>query len=61
MRGTFHGRHSGPFAGIPATGHVVSAPLMIFYRIANGRIADHWLQFDGAAVVAQLQEVASAV
>jgi len=61
MRGTFRGRHSGAFAGIPATGCVVSAPLMIFYRIADGRIANHWLQFDGAALVAQLQGAASAV
>jgi steroid delta-isomerase-like uncharacterized protein len=55
MRGTFRGRHAGSFAGIPATGRVVSASLMIFYRIAEGRIAEHWLQLDGAALVAQLQ------
>jgi predicted ester cyclase len=61
MRGTFRGRHSGTFAGIPATGRVVSAPLMIFYRLEDGRIAQHWLQFDGASLVAQLQgEVAAA-
>ena len=29
---------------------------MIFYRIADGRIAEHWLQFDGAGLVAQLQQ-----
>ena len=56
MRGTFRGVHRGPFAGIEATGRTVSAPLMIFYRIANGRIAQHWLQFDGAGLVAQLRQ-----
>lgn len=56
MRGTFHGVHRGPFAGIEATGRSVSAPLMIFYRVADGRIAQHWLQFDGASLVAQLQQ-----
>ena len=56
MRGTFRGVHRGPFAGIEATGRTVSAPLMIFYRIADGRIAQHWLQFDGAGLVAQLQQ-----
>lgn len=61
MRGTFRGRHSGPFAGIAASGRVVSAPLMIFYRVESGRIAEHWLQFDGAALVAQLQETAAPV
>src|SRR5262245_49140850 len=38
MRGTFQGVHGGPFAGIPATGRSISAPLMIIYRIADGRI-----------------------
>lgn len=60
LRGAFRGRHSGTFAGIPATGRVVSAPLMIFYRIESGRIVEHWLQFDGAAVVAQLQGAVAA-
>jgi len=54
MRGTFRGVHRAEFAGIPATGRTVSAPLMIFYRIENNRIAAHWLQFDGGSVIAQL-------
>lgn len=60
MRGTFHGVHRGPFAGIPATGRSVSAPLMIIYRIENERIAEHWLHFDGASLVAQLQQPVTA-
>jgi predicted ester cyclase len=51
MRGTLQGVHRGTFAGIPATGRFVSAPLMIIYRIAAGRIAEHWMPFDAAAVV----------
>ena len=43
------------FNGVAATGRSVSAPLMIIYRIENGRIARHWLQFDGVALMAQLQ------
>jgi predicted ester cyclase len=58
MSGVFHGVHRGPFAGIAATGRTVSAPLMIVYRSQRDRIAEHWLQFDGAALVAQLQEAA---
>ena len=60
MRGTFRGVHRGEFAGIPATGRPVAAPLMISYRIADGRIAEHWLQFDGGSVVAQLSAPAAA-
>lgn len=55
MRGTFRGVHRGPFAGIPATGKTVSSPLMIFYRVRENRIVEHWLHFDGAALVAELQ------
>jgi len=54
LRGTFQGIHSGPFGGIEATGRSVSANLMIFYRIEDGRIAQHWMQFDVAALIAQL-------
>lgn len=54
MRATFHGTHRGTFAGIPATGRSVSAALMIIYRVEGDRIAEHWMQFDGAALIAQL-------
>lgn len=32
----------------------MSAGLMIFYRIEGDRIVEHWMQFDGAALMAQL-------
>src|SRR2546423_9893393 len=54
MRATFRGVHRGAFAGIEPTGRSVSAGLMIFYRIENGSIAEHWMQFDAAALIAQL-------
>src|SRR5215831_15578817 len=38
MRGMFRGVHRGTFAGIPGSGRSVSAPLMIIYRVADGRI-----------------------
>jgi len=59
VRGQFKGVHRGTFAGIPATGRAVSAGLMIFYRLEGERIAEHWMQFDGASLVAQLQEAVS--
>jgi len=58
MRGVFQGVHRGPFAGIAPTERAVSAPLMIVYRIQDGRIAEHWLHFDGASLIAQLQQPA---
>ena len=56
VRGKFHGIHRGPFAGIEPTGKSVSAGLIVIYRIANGRIVDHWMQFDLFALLQQLQD-----
>lgn len=55
VRGVFRGVQRGMFAGIKPTGKSVSAGLMIVYRIADGRIAEHWLQFDLAGVLEQLK------
>jgi predicted ester cyclase len=55
-RCTFRGVHSGEFAGIQPTGRYVSAELMIFYRIREGRIAEHWLQMDTIGLIEQLSK-----
>ena len=60
VRGTFQGVHRGAFYGIAPTGREVSAGLMIFYRLDGGRIAEHWMQFDGATLMSQLQVAATA-
>lgn len=54
LRGTFYGVHRGEFVGIPPTGKKVSGDLMLFYRIRDGLIAEHWMQWDMKAVVDQL-------
>ena len=58
LRGTFCGVQRGPFAGLPPTGKYVTVDLMIFYRIDNGRIVEHWLQMNNAALVEQLAAAA---
>lgn len=60
VRGTFKGVHRGPFAGIEPTGKSVSAGLLIIYAIANGRIVDHWMQFDLFSLLQQLKDTATA-
>ncbi len=55
VRGTFHGVHKGEFAGVQPTGKSVSGDLMIFYRVNEGRIAEHWLQMDMAGLVERLR------
>jgi predicted ester cyclase len=54
FRGTFYGVHKGEFAGIAPTGKKVSGDLMLFYRIHDGLIVEHWMQWDMKAVVDQL-------
>ena len=54
VHGFVRGLHKGEFAGIKATGRSISADLMIFYRVAEGRIAEHWLQLDTKAILDQL-------
>lgn len=55
VRGTFRGTRRAAFAGVEARGISASAGLIIIYRIRDGRIAEHWMQFDVAGLMAQLQ------
>ena len=54
VRCTFRGVHTGEFAGIPATGKRVSSDFMIFYRVSDGVIVEHWIQMDLKGIVDQL-------
>ncbi len=54
VRATFHGTHRGEFAGIPPTGRTASTPVMLFYRVADNRIAQFWMQADVPNLIAQL-------
>jgi steroid delta-isomerase-like uncharacterized protein len=54
VRCTFRGIHNGEFAGLPATGKSVSSDFMIFYRIEDGRIAEHWITINPQDIVSQL-------
>jgi steroid delta-isomerase-like uncharacterized protein len=51
----WHGTHKGPFLGIAATGKTVVFEGMVFWRIADGRIAERWAILDTAALMRQLQ------
>jgi predicted ester cyclase len=54
VRVTVTGTHQGEMAGIPPTGKTVSAPGMLIYRIAGGKIVEHWMAFDDLGVMQQL-------
>ncbi len=50
MRGT----HDGPFKDISATGSVVSVQHIHVFRVAHGRIAEHWACRDDVGAMRQL-------
>jgi predicted ester cyclase len=56
VRGTIRGIHQGEFAGIKPTGKRISSDLMIIYRVRDGLIVEHWMQFDFAGLSAQLSQ-----
>lgn len=53
-RKTFHGTHSGPFMGTPATGRPIAVEVMDIFRIENGRIAEHWGVSDMLSLLQQI-------
>lgn len=50
----FRGVHRGPFAGIAPTGRTVSLPGINVERLVDGKIVEHWSQFDLAGLMRQL-------
>ena len=53
-RFTLVGTHNGAFMGIPATGKRVTITGMSIFRIANGKIVEHWGENDGIGLLMQL-------
>jgi steroid delta-isomerase-like uncharacterized protein len=53
-RFTLVGTHTGDFLGIPASGKQVKVTGMSIFRIANGKIVEHWGENDGIGLMTQL-------
>ncbi len=54
MRSTWSGTHEGEFMGIPATGRQVTVSAIDITRVADGRLVEHWEQFDALGLMQQL-------
>jgi hypothetical protein len=61
VRGMVRGTHLGEFAGIPPTGKKVEFSIFITYRIADGKIVDHWMLTDNLALMQQIGAEAAQV
>jgi steroid delta-isomerase-like uncharacterized protein len=59
-RWTGRGTHQGEFQGIPPTGKRVAVPGVVFYRIADGKIAEFRGQFDRMSLMQQLGVIPNA-
>jgi steroid delta-isomerase-like uncharacterized protein len=53
-RWTITGTHGGDFQGVPATGRPVSVAGVDMSRFVDGKIAEHWAQFDVLGVMQQI-------
>lgn len=53
-RATGQGTHLGEYMGIPPTGKVVKVSWIAIYRVANGKLAEHWQHIDELGLRLQL-------
>ena len=53
-RARMQGVHEGTFMGVPATGRRIDVPIFVTYRIAGGKIVDHWMVTDTLLLMQQL-------
>jgi len=53
-RVAFHGTHRGEFQGLPPTNREVAFTGMEFDRMADGKVAEHWVELDQVALLQQL-------
>src|SRR5690348_7285318 len=53
-RWTLTGTHRGEFQGVPPTGRQITIQGVDFSRVAEGKIAEHWAQFDLVGLMQQL-------
>lgn len=53
-RATGQGTHRGEYMGIPATGRRVKVTWIAIYRVADGKLAEHWQNIDELGLRQQL-------
>ena len=54
VRATFKATHQGELFGIPPTARSVTMSWISIYRLANGKIVEHWYQEDRFGLMQQL-------
>ena len=59
-RTSLRGTHLGDFGGISATGRPIRFTVLVVHRIAEGRIAESWVEFDVISLMSQISDVDAA-
>jgi steroid delta-isomerase-like uncharacterized protein len=54
----FRGTQRGPLGSFPASGRRLSADFISIYRVAEGRIVEAWVEWDGLSGLIQLGHLA---
>jgi steroid delta-isomerase-like uncharacterized protein len=54
VRWTFRGTHTGEFLGVAPTGKPVSMSAIEVNRVADGKVAEHWVALDQLGLLQQL-------
>ena len=54
VRARVSGRHVGEFAGVPATGLEFSVQQIHIWRVADGKVVEHWAARDDLGAMRQL-------
>lgn len=59
VRVIFSGTHEGEFMGVPPSGRRVSVEHVHWFRVADGKVAEHWAVRDDLGMMQQLGVVPS--
>lgn len=54
VRFTFHGRHTGELMGFPPSGNELNVSGIIIYELEDGKIIQHWMEFDVPTFMQQI-------
>jgi predicted ester cyclase len=60
LHGYFTGTHTQEFHGIPATGKVIKCSMTMIDRIIEGKLIEHYGDFDSAGLMQQLMQSSAA-
>ena len=58
-RATIRGTQTGEFAGIPPTGKPIMISVIDIWRVANGKLVEHWHVLDQLSMLQQLGVIPS--